>query len=94
MPRVLENRVLRKIFGSKRDEETGSREDYITWSIMLCRITLQQISTGRSNKKKLDGQGMWHVWETGEVHTGFWWGNLRERDKWKDLGIDGWIIFK
>jgi len=23
---------------------------------------------------------MWHVWVTGRVLTGFWWGNLRERD--------------
>jgi hypothetical protein len=21
---------------------------------------------------------MWHVWWTGDVYTGFWWGNLRE----------------
>ena len=25
---------------------------------------------------------------TGEVHTGFWWGNLRERDHLEDLGVD------
>jgi hypothetical protein len=30
----------------------------------------------------------------GEVHTGFWWGNLRERDHWEDLGVDGKIISK
>jgi hypothetical protein len=30
----------------------------------------------------------------GEVYTGFWWGNLRERDDLEDLGIDGRIIFK
>jgi hypothetical protein len=29
--------------------------------------------------------------ETGEVHTGFWWRDLRERDHLKDLGVDGWI---
>jgi len=26
--------------------------------------------------------------------TGFWWGNLRERDHLEDPGLDGRIIFK
>jgi hypothetical protein len=30
----------------------------------------------------------------GEACTGFWWGNLRERDHWEDLGIDGRIILR
>jgi hypothetical protein len=37
---------------------------------------------------------MWHVWETGEVHTGFWWGELRVRYNLEDIGIDGRIILK
>ena len=37
---------------------------------------------------------MWHVLETGEVHAGFWWDNLRERDHFKDLDVDGRLIFK
>jgi len=30
----------------------------------------------------------------GEVFTGFWWGNLRERDHLEDSGIDGRIILR
>ena len=30
----------------------------------------------------------------GEVHAGFWWGNLREGDYLKDPGIDRRIILK
>jgi hypothetical protein len=35
---------------------------------------------------------MWHAWGTGEVHTGFRWEDLRERDQLQDLGIDGRIL--
>ena len=30
----------------------------------------------------------------GEVYTGFWWGNLRERDHLVGPGIDGRIILR
>jgi len=28
----------------------------------------------------------------GEAYTGFWWGNLRERDHSGDPGVDGRIL--
>ena len=37
---------------------------------------------------------MWQVLETGEMHTGFWCGDLRKRDHFEDPGIDGRIIFR
>ena len=32
---------------------------------------------------------MWRVWGREEVCTGFWWGNLVERDPWGDAEVDG-----
>jgi hypothetical protein len=37
---------------------------------------------------------MWHVWETDEVYTELWWGDLRERGHFEDLDMDGRIILK
>jgi hypothetical protein len=31
---------------------------------------------------------MQHVLSRGEVHTGFWWGDLREGDHLEDPGVD------
>jgi hypothetical protein len=37
---------------------------------------------------------MKHGWEAREVHTVFWWGDLRERDYLGHTGIDRKIILK
>ena len=37
---------------------------------------------------------MWRVWERGEAYTGFWWGNLKERDHKGDPGVDESIILR
>jgi hypothetical protein len=37
---------------------------------------------------------MWHVWRTGEVQTGLWWEDLRERDHFENVDVDGRIILK
>jgi hypothetical protein len=35
-----------------------------------------------------------HIWGRGETYTGFWWGDLWERDHLGDPGIDGRIILR
>ena len=37
---------------------------------------------------------MWHVWREGDMHTGVWWGDLRERGHLEDISVDGRIILK
>ena len=36
---------------------------------------------------------MQHVWG-GKMYTGFWWGNLKERDHFEDLGVNERIILR
>jgi len=47
----------------------------------------------QSNQEECDGWGRWYVWERREVHTGFWWGDMRKKS-FEDLGVDGRIILK
>jgi hypothetical protein len=82
--RGFENRVLRKIFGSKR-------------RLVVC--TPHQILFGWSKHAELDGWDMQHVWGRGELHTACWRGSLRERDLLEDPGVDdrkivSWILRK
>jgi len=34
------------------------------------------------------------LWETGEVHAGYWWGDLSEVDHLEDLGVDCGLYVK
>jgi hypothetical protein len=54
------------------------------------KISLRMIKTEKDEM----GGGVWHVWGRRETHTEFWWGNLRERDNFENIGADGRIILK
>jgi hypothetical protein len=61
---------------------------------MTCRTSYHHIFLGKLNQEERDWHGIWHVWETGKVHTGLWWGNLREGEHLEEPVVDGTIITK
>jgi hypothetical protein len=37
---------------------------------------------------------VWNVWTKREMLRGFWWGNVKGRDRLEDLGADGLVKLK
>jgi hypothetical protein len=88
--RVFQNRILMRIFGHKKDEVAGDwrklrNEELHDLYTRYSGVQIEKNETG-------EGGCMWHIWWRGEVHSGFWWGNLTERDPLEDSGVDGRII--
>ena len=90
--RVFENRVLSRIFGPKRDEVTEEWRKLHNEELndLYCSPNIFRVI--KSRRMRWPG----HVarMRKGEVYTGFWWGNLRERDHLGDPGVDGRIILR
>jgi hypothetical protein len=91
-PRVFENRVRRRIFGTKRDEVTGEWRKLHKEDLNDLYRSPDIIRVIKSRKMRWAG----HVARVGrgEVHTRFWWGELIKRENFEDLGLDGRIILK
>ena len=84
--------MLRRIFGSKREEVTGE------WR-KLHNEELNDLYSSPNivrviKLRRMRWAGHVDVWRRGEMCTGFWWGKLRERYHLEDLGVDGRIILK
>jgi hypothetical protein len=90
--RLFENRVLRKMLGPKRYDATGE------WGRLHNNELCDPYSSPNIMRMIKSRRMRWagHVARMGrgEVHTGFWWGKLGERDHFADLGVDGRVILK
>jgi hypothetical protein len=85
--RVFENRVLRGIFGPKRDEVTGEWRKLHKGELHKLYSSPDIIRQIKS--RRVRWAGMWHAWERGETSTGFWWESPKEKDHLKDQDADG-----
>jgi hypothetical protein len=89
--RVSENRVLRRIFGPKREEVTGMWKKLQNEELHDMYFSPSIVWVIKSRRMRWTG----HVARVGgEAYTGFWWENLRKRDNWGDSGVDGRIILR
>jgi len=88
--RVFENMVLRRIFGPRRDEVTGEWKRLHNVERNDLYSTPKIVRVIKSRRMRWAG----HVVRMGKEMgcIGSWWGNRRERERWGDLGVDGWII--
>jgi len=89
---VFENNVLRRIFGPRSDAVTGDWRRLHNEEINVLYTSPNILHVIKSRRMRWTG----HVARMGEERgrIGSWWGNRRERDNWRDLGVDGWIILR
>jgi hypothetical protein len=89
--KVFENRVLRKIFGPKREED-GSWRKLHNDELHILYSSPNIVRVIKSRRMRWAG----HVARMGrgEVFTGFWLGGPKGRDHCKDLGVGGRITLR
>jgi len=85
--RVFENKVLRRIFGPKRDEVTGEWRKLHNKELndLYCSTNIVRVIKSR----RMGWTGHVARMGRGELHTWFWWGNFRKLDHLEDTGVDG-----
>ena len=82
--------MLRRIFRPQRDEVRGEWRKLHNEELNDLYWSPNIVGVIKSRRMRWAG----HVacMERGEAYTGFWWGNLRQRNHLEDQGVDGNII--
>jgi len=90
--RVFENRVLGRIFGPKRDKVRGEYRKLHIDELNDVYYSPNIIWVIKSRRMRWVG----HIAHKGRerAYTGFWWGNLREKDHLVDPSVNGRIILR
>jgi hypothetical protein len=85
--KVFENRVLRRIFGPKRDEVTGEWRKLHSKELRDLYSSPSIIRIIKSRRMRWAG----HVARMGRRGTDidFWWESQREGDYWEDQDVRG-----
>jgi hypothetical protein len=81
--RVFENRMLRRIFGPKREEDGSWRKLHNELHSLYSSPNIVMVIKSR----RMRWVGHVARMGRGEVFTGFWLGGPKTRDDWEDLGV-------
>ena len=89
---MFEYRVLKKIFGPKRNKITWEWRRLHNEELYNMYSSLDVMWTTRLRRARWVG----HVacMAEREIYRGFWWGKLKERDQLEGLDKEGRIILK
>ena len=88
---MFTNRVLRRIFGPRKDEVTGEwRKLHNEFNDLYCSPNIVRVI--KSGRMRL----AWHIARMGERRGVYriWWGNLKESEHLEDLGVDGRVMLR
>jgi hypothetical protein len=79
--RVFENRVLRRMFGTKRGEVIGEWRKLHSGELYNLYSSPNIIRQIKSRRMKWTI--IWHAWKRGETCTGFWWESPKKETTWE-----------